>query len=38
MTPREVIKRNLEFLNPERLAMLFSGNRMNDFCNFMFHG
>jgi len=32
MTPREVIKRNLEFSNPERIGLAFDGGRINDLC------
>lgn len=32
MTSREIIKRNLEFSDPERIGMAFGGGRMNDFC------
>ncbi|MGQ9487327.1 MAG: hypothetical protein ACUVR7_00215 [Armatimonadota bacterium] len=32
MTPREVIRRNLERDNPLRIGMDFDGGRMNDFC------
>ena len=32
MTPREIIKRNLEFSDPERIGLAFSGERRNDFC------
>ncbi|GBC96179.1 hypothetical protein HRbin16_01980 [bacterium HR16] len=32
MTPREVIRRNLERDNPPRIGMDFDGGRMNDFC------
>jgi hypothetical protein len=32
MTPREVIRRNLERDHPPRIGMDFDGGRMNDFC------
>ena len=32
MTPREVIRRNLERDYPQRIGMDFDGGRMNDFC------
>jgi len=32
MTPREIIIRNLEFSNPERIGMTFDRGRLNDFC------
>jgi uroporphyrinogen decarboxylase len=31
MTPKEIIKRNLEFDKPERIGMRFGNGRMNDF-------
>ena len=31
MTPREIIKRNLEFTNPTRIGLNFGDNRRNDF-------
>lgn len=31
MTPREIIIRNLEFNNPERIGLAFSGDRASDF-------
>ena len=32
-TPREIIIRNLEFSNPERIGMAFDHGRINDFCS-----
>ena len=32
MTSREIIKSNLEFSDPERIGLAFSGGRRNDFC------
>ncbi|MFN2352001.1 MAG: uroporphyrinogen decarboxylase family protein [Kiritimatiellia bacterium] len=33
MTPRDVIIRNLELRDPERIGMSFSAGRMRDFCS-----
>ncbi len=33
MTPREIIKRNLEQSSPVRIGFAFDNNRMNDFCS-----
>lgn len=32
MTPREIIRRNLTFNDPERIGFAFDGGRRNDFC------
>jgi len=32
MTPREIIKRNVEFSGPDRIGFAFSDGRLNDFC------
>ena len=32
MTPREMIKRHLDFADPDRIGMNFGNGRMNDFC------
>jgi len=32
MTSREIIKRNLEFRDPQRIGFNFTGERLNDFC------
>ncbi len=32
MTPREIVKRNLEQSGPERIGFMYDNGRMNDFC------
>lgn len=33
MTPREIIIRNLEFQDPDRIGLAFREGRLNDFCS-----